>query len=73
MCSGGKNEKHIFYQKKSGKSIQKKTQNYPPPKKKKPKTKEIYADVRTTQTESKQAIGYPNLALKSQISSLKHN
>lgn len=42
-------------------------------KKKNPKTKEIYADVRTTQTESKQAIGYPNLALKSQVSSLKHN
>lgn len=42
-------------------------------KKKTPKTKEIYADVRTTQTESKQAIGYPNLALKSQVSSLKHN
>lgn len=42
-------------------------------KKKNPKPKEIYADVRTTQTESKQAIGYPNLALKSQVSSLKHN
>lgn len=62
-----------FTRKKVESQLKKKKQNYPPPKKKKTKNKEIYADVRTTQTESKQAIGYPNLALKSQISSLKHN
>lgn len=46
-----------------------KMQNYPLSQKK----KEICADVKTAQIESKQAIGYPRLALKRQVSSLEHN
>ena len=76
MWSGGKNQKHAFCQKKVESqfkenpelsSLKKQTN------KQKNHTKEIYADVKTAQIESKQAIGYCRLALKSQVSSLEHN
>lgn len=71
MWSGGKNEKTRILPEKSGKSIQRKPRIILYPKKK--KINEIYADVKTAQIESKQAIGFPRLALKSQVSSLEHN
>lgn len=61
----GKNEKHTFCQKKKWKVNSKKMQNY------QKKKKEIYDDVKTAWFESKQTIGYPRLALKSQVLSFE--
>lgn len=63
MWSGGKNEKHVFCWTRLESQFKQNAELSSTTKEKK----------KTAQIVSKQAIGYPRVALKRQVSSLKHN